>query len=91
VVVDPDDTSRFLAIRGTMELQREGALGHLDALTQKYTRWRAFYGFVYPAEQRFSEVRVIGRLHARRITLDAIHAGGGADQLVATPTAVPTR
>jgi PPOX class probable F420-dependent enzyme len=75
LVVDPDDTSRFIAIRGSIELQRENAIGHLDALTQKYTRFRAFYGFVYPAEQRFREVRVIGRLHARRITLDAIHAG----------------
>jgi PPOX class probable F420-dependent enzyme len=75
LIVDPEDTSRFIAIRGSIELQRENAMEHLDALTQKYTRFPSFYGFVYPTEQRFREVRVIGRLHARRVTLDAIHAG----------------
>src|SRR5262249_28327503 len=32
LVVDPDDTSRFVALRGTVELPSEGALEHLDAL-----------------------------------------------------------
>jgi PPOX class probable F420-dependent enzyme len=73
LVVDPDDTSRFIQIRGDAELVRDGALGHLDALTRAYTSHPHFYGFVYPAEQRERETRVICRIHARRITLDAIH------------------
>jgi PPOX class probable F420-dependent enzyme len=74
LVVDPDDTARFIQIRGDAELVREGALEHLDRLTRRYTRHPAFYGFVHPVEQRARETRVICRIHARRITLDAIHA-----------------
>lgn len=74
LVVDPDDTSRFIQIRGEVELVTDRALEHLDALTRKYTRHPCYYGHVYPVEQQARETRVIGRIHARRITLDAIHA-----------------
>ena len=74
LVVDPDDTARFIQIRGDAELVTDGALEHLDALTRKYTRHPGYYGFVYPVEQQAHETRVICRIHARRITLDAIHA-----------------
>jgi PPOX class probable F420-dependent enzyme len=73
LVVDPDDTSRFVAIRGTAELVTEGAEAHLDALTRRYTRHPRYYGWIYPAAQRGRETRVIVRIHARRVTLDAIH------------------
>ena len=74
LVVDPDDTGRFIQIRGDVELVREGALEHLDGLTRAYTRHPRYYGFVYPLDQATRETRVIGRIIARRITLDAIHA-----------------
>lgn len=74
LVVDPDDTSRFIQIRGDVELVLDGAEENLDALTRRYTRHPRFYGFVYPIEQRARETRVICRIHARRVTLDAIHA-----------------
>jgi PPOX class probable F420-dependent enzyme len=73
LVVDPDDTARFIQIRGDAELVTEHALEHLDELTRKYTRHPRYYGFIYPVEQQARETRVIARLHARRITLDAIH------------------
>jgi PPOX class probable F420-dependent enzyme len=38
LVVDPDDTGRFIQIRGAAELVTDGALDHLDALTRRYTR-----------------------------------------------------
>ena len=72
-VVDPNDTSRYIQVRGDAELVFEGAVDHLDALTRSYTKYPCFYGHVYPEEQRSRETRVICRLHARRITLDAIH------------------
>ena len=72
--MDPDNTSRFIQVRGDAELRTEGALEHLDALTRRYTRHPSFYGHVYPIEQAALETRVICRIHARRITLDAIHA-----------------
>ena len=73
LIVDPDDTARFIQVRGVAELESEGAIAHLDALTRRYTRHPRFYGFVYPAEQEVREQRVIVRIHARRVTLDAIH------------------
>jgi PPOX class probable F420-dependent enzyme len=74
LVVDPANTGRFVQIRGDAELVTGGALEHLDALTRAYTRHRAYYGHVYPVEQQARETRVICRIRARRITLDAIHA-----------------
>ncbi len=73
LVVDPDDTARYMQIRGDAELVTAGAIDHLDALTRKYTRHACYYGHIYPVEQRSRETRVICRIHSRRITLDAIH------------------
>lgn len=74
LVVDPDNTARFLRIRGDLELVADGALEHLDALTRRYTRHPRNYGSIYPEEQAARETRVVCRIHARRIKLDAIHA-----------------
>ena len=74
LVVDPDNTGRFIQVRGEAELVEGGALEQLDALTRKYTRHPRYYGFIYPVEQQARETRIICRIHARRITLDAIHA-----------------
>jgi PPOX class probable F420-dependent enzyme len=74
LVVDPDNLARYLLLRGDAELIFDGALEHLDKLTRSYTRHPAYYGHIYPAAQRARETRVICRIHARRITLDAIHA-----------------
>jgi hypothetical protein len=73
-MVDPDDTARFMQIRGDVELVEAGAHEQLDRLTRKYTRHPRYYGFIYPIEQQARETRVICRIHARRISLDAIHA-----------------
>lgn len=73
LVVDPDDTSRFIQVRGDAELRLRGARDHLDELTRRYTSHPCFYGHVYPLEQAARETRVIVRIHTRRVTLDAIH------------------
>lgn len=73
LIIDPDDTARFIEIRGTAELTNSGALEHLDEITREYTAHPQFYGYVYPHEQRDRETRLIGRIHATKITLDAIH------------------
>lgn len=73
LVVDPDDTSRFIQVRGDAELVPDGAIEHLDGLTRAYTSHPSFYGHVYPLDRRWREHRVIVRIHARRVTLDAIH------------------
>jgi hypothetical protein len=73
LVVDPQNTARYLEIRGEAELIEEGAIDHLDQLTRCYTRHPHFYGYVYPVEQQSRETRIICRIHATKITLDAIH------------------
>jgi len=45
----------------------------LDTLTRTYTQHPCYYGHVYPDAQRERDTRVICRIHARRVTLDAIH------------------
>ena len=73
LVVDPDDTGRYLEIRGEVELVREGVLAHLDAITRQYTAHPQYYGYIYPAEQRDRETRLLCRIHPTKLTVDAIH------------------
>jgi PPOX class probable F420-dependent enzyme len=73
LIVDPDDTTRYVQIRGDAEFVDAGAVEHLDSLTRRYTRHPCYYGHLCPASQRERERRVICRIHARRVTLDAIH------------------
>jgi PPOX class probable F420-dependent enzyme len=73
LVVDPNDTTRYLEIRGEVMLVEAEALAHLDDLTRKYTRHPRYYGYIYPAEQREWETRIICRIKPKKITLDAIH------------------
>ena len=73
LVVDPEDTSRYIEIRGEVEIIQAGALQHLDYITRQYTKYPCYYGHIYPVEQQARETRIICRLHARKITLDAIH------------------
>ena len=73
LIVDPDDTGRFVEIRGHAELIEAGALEHLDQITREYTRHPQYYGYVFPEAKRERETRVICRIVPRRITLDAIH------------------
>lgn len=73
LIVDPEDTGRYIEIRGEMELVPAGALEHLDEITRQYTKHPCYYGNIYPLEQRAKETRIICRLNATKITLDAIH------------------
>lgn len=74
LIVDPENTARFIQIRGEAELIREGALVHLDEITRQYTKHPQYYGYVFPIEKQSHETRVICRIHARKITLNAIHS-----------------
>lgn len=73
LIVDPEDTSRYIEIRGEVELQEQGALEHLDQITRQYTQHPQYYGYVFPFEKKAKETRIICRIHASKITLDAIH------------------
>jgi PPOX class probable F420-dependent enzyme len=74
LIVDPENTSRFIQIRGQVELIQADALTHLDEITRQYTKHSQYYGYVFPLEKREQETRVICRIHATRVTLDAVHS-----------------
>jgi PPOX class probable F420-dependent enzyme len=73
LVVDPEDTSRYIEIRGKAEILFEGALECLDELTRQYTSYPQYYGYVFPEEKQAQETRLVCRIHASKINLDAIH------------------
>ena len=73
LIVDPENTGRYLEIRGEVELVLDGALEHLDKITREYTNHPQFYGYVYPCEKQACERRVIGRILPKKINMDAIH------------------
>jgi PPOX class probable F420-dependent enzyme len=73
LIIDPDDMSRWLEVRGEAEIAEERALEHLDELTRQYTRHDHYYGNIFPAERQSQETRIICRIKPRKITLDAIH------------------
>ncbi len=68
LVVDPQNTARYLEIRGEAELTEAGALDHLDRLTRHYTHHPHYYGSISPAEQQAQETSIICRIHATKIT-----------------------
>lgn len=74
LIVDPENTGRFLQIRGEAELTEVGALEHLDAITRKYTPYPQYYGYVFPLEKKAHETRILCRIHVMKVTLDAIHS-----------------
>jgi PPOX class probable F420-dependent enzyme len=73
LALDPGDSSRWIEIRGDVDLAEDGALEHLDRLTRQYTRHHYYYGSIYPLRQAGYETRLIARIHPCRITCDAIH------------------
>jgi PPOX class probable F420-dependent enzyme len=73
LIIDPDNTGRWIEVRGTGDISEEGALKHLDELTRQYTRHEQYYGGIYPVERQAQETRVICRIKPGRLTFDAIH------------------
>ena len=73
LVIDPADSSRWLEVRGDVELVTTGAVDVLDHLTREYTDLPAYYGYIAPAELAHLETRATVRLHARRVNRDAVH------------------
>lgn len=73
LIVDPVDSSRWVEIRGDVDLSTRDAEQQLDALTRTYTCHTNYYGGIYPSGQRNLETRVIARLHPRAVHCDAVH------------------
>jgi PPOX class probable F420-dependent enzyme len=73
LVVDPADSTRWIEVRGRVELIEEGAREHLDELAVRYAGVSHYFGGCVPAELAATELPVIGRIEPSRIVCDAIH------------------
>jgi len=70
---DPCKPLRSLEIRGTVvEMTEEGALEHLDGLSELYIGRKPYYGECVPVELKAVEVPVLCKVKPERVvTLDA--------------------
>jgi PPOX class probable F420-dependent enzyme len=73
LVVDPDDTSRWIEIRGDVEISTHDALARLDRITREYTGRPRYYGWIRPLCRQAKETRIVCRLRPRHVVCDAIH------------------
>jgi len=71
LVVDPERASRWIEVRGTVELIDAGAREHLDELTALYTDASRYFGEVVSAELASTEVPVIGRITPIQVRAEA--------------------
>lgn len=71
VIIDPDDTARWIELRGTVELFDENATELLDELTVMYTDMSHYFGDVVPAELAATETAVTARITPTRIRAEA--------------------
>jgi PPOX class probable F420-dependent enzyme len=71
---DPRQPLRSLEIRGkVVEMTQEGALEHLDGLSELYTGRKPYYGECVPAELKDIEIPVLCKIKPERVvTLDAL-------------------
>jgi len=70
---DPHQPLRYLEVRGTVvEMTEEGALDHLDRLSELYTGRKPYFGECVPAEFRGKEIPVLCKiLPTHIVALDA--------------------
>jgi PPOX class probable F420-dependent enzyme len=70
---DPREPLRSLEVRGrVVEMTEQGALEHLDALSELYTGRKPYFGACVPAELKAVEVPVLCRIEpVRVVALDA--------------------
>ena len=71
--MDPDDTSRWIEIRGDVEVTTDHAIEQLDQLTRRYTDLPCYYGHIRAPARRDVETRIVCRIRPRRVVCDAIH------------------
>ncbi len=67
LALDPQSSLRWLEVRGEVEMTEEGALEHLNQVTQLYTGKATYYGEVMPAELQEKETRIICKIKPKKV------------------------
>ena len=57
--IDPENPYRYLEIRGTATLSKDGAEGMIDELAQAYTGQEKYYGDVAPESAREERINIV--------------------------------
>ena len=73
LAVDPDDTSRWIEVRGDAEVTAEGATELADRLTRLCTPHDPDHGGPIFAHQEDRSAPAVLRIRPTRVNLDAIH------------------
>jgi len=69
---DPKDPYRFIEIRGkVVNVNKEGAIDHIDELARLYTGDPEYYGYTATANQRYEETRVICRVQPTKVRVSS--------------------
>lgn len=68
LVIDPNNSGRYLEVRGTVEMTEVGAVEHITQLAKLYTGADSYYGGVTPADLAETETRVICKITPTRVT-----------------------
>ena len=68
MVIDPQNPSRYLEVRGIVEeITEAGALEQLDRMTEFYTGKSTYYGDIVPAENKGSRTHIICRIRPTKV------------------------
>ncbi|MBA3871874.1 MAG: PPOX class F420-dependent oxidoreductase [Anaerolineae bacterium] len=68
VIVDPNNGFHWLEVRGTAEVTEEGGREQIEALSQKYTGQKYYYGYNTRTKPE-DETRVVVRINATKVNL----------------------
>lgn len=68
MMLDPQNTGRYLEIRGIVEeIVEEGAIEQLDQITQFYTGKPIYYGYIVPLKDKGKRTHVICKIKPLKV------------------------
>ena len=70
LVFNPQNPLRYIEVRGEVQLTDEGAMEHLNELSQLYTGKSQYFGEVVPLDLKERETPVKGIITPKRVIID---------------------
>ncbi len=67
LAIDPNNSFRYIEVRGNVTMVEEGAVAHIDQLAKLYAGVDSYYGGMQPAELAEQETRVIARITPTKV------------------------
>ncbi len=89
-VMEPDGQERWIEVRGTVTMQEEGAVAHLNGLCRAYVGVEPYFGRAVPAELEAVEHPMLCRLHPAAVTTGPGRLVGGGGRRMRSPRLRPS-